>query len=206
MLFDMKKVGNRLRTLREQRKEKEGGWSQSDLAQKLSEYVANALDGEKGKTTVSQLERGARNITVDLAIAYSGIFGVSLDYIFCRSNDWQPENKEIKALTGLTDNAIKAIMRFGEKEKWALNAFLEHDSGKKVFNEIAYYKYQFQNREERNRQAKEWDEFTSRLPAFIQAPEETKEWGKVDAVDFAKFECSQRFIKVLEDIAEGGDK
>jgi len=72
------------------------------------------LDGENGKVTVSQLERGARKITLEMALAYAEIFDVSLDYICGRSDDPQPENKGIRESTGLEDDAIAMLKWLAE--------------------------------------------------------------------------------------------
>lgn len=114
MQYDKDKAQQRLKELRELRK-----WTLSVMGNALNEkigyesdnYKGMKLSGENGKQTVSQLERGTRGITIDVAFAYADIFGVSLDYILGRSDDWQPEHKTLKDL-GFTDNAIVALQSF----------------------------------------------------------------------------------------------
>ena len=101
--YDKEKARTRLRALR-------GNLSQRDLAEKLAGLVRErALDGLNGKQTVSQLELGKRGITLDYAFAYAEIFNVSLDYVLGRSDEWEPAYKSAKDVTGLSDEAIRAV-------------------------------------------------------------------------------------------------
>jgi transcriptional regulator with XRE-family HTH domain len=111
--YNKDKVSARLREMRERAE-----WSQNEMAQKLNDligynsiYSVMNLDGETGKQTVSQLERTARGLTVDMAFAYAHIFNVSLDYVFGRTDNWQPENKSVKELIGIPDEAIKTLTK-----------------------------------------------------------------------------------------------
>lgn len=113
-IFDKEKVQKRLKELRDIKK-----WSQNDMAQKLNELIGYSseqnvmnLDGETGKQTVSQLERGTRGLTIEIAFAYAEIFNISLDYIYGRSDDWQAANKSIKEVTGLSDKAIEKLTMY----------------------------------------------------------------------------------------------
>lgn len=96
-------IGQRIRNLRENK-----GLSQMKLAEKLQPYLSLVLEGDTGKQVISQLENGKRGLTIEIAIAYSKIFGVSLDYLFLQSDDWQPEYKEASNL-GLSNEAIKTL-------------------------------------------------------------------------------------------------
>ena len=108
MRYDQQTACKRLLELRKSR-----NYSQNEMAQKLSELVIDrALDGDNGKNTVSQLERGARGITLSYAFAYSEIFNVSLDYVLGRSVDWTPEYEEIRELTGWNNSTIREFMRY----------------------------------------------------------------------------------------------
>jgi transcriptional regulator with XRE-family HTH domain len=118
-MLDKNKVAGRLKELRDNAKPK---MSQSGLAQKLNDLIGYNnggvmnLDGETGKQTVSQLERATRGITLDLAFAYAHIFGVSLDYVLGKSDDWQPSYKGIKDVTGLPDEAVRGLKTLWENE------------------------------------------------------------------------------------------
>jgi len=143
-VFKKENVQKRLKELREKK-----NWSQNDMAQKLNELIgydsaSNVmnLDGETGKQTVSQLERGARGITIEIAFAYSEIFGTSLEYILGSSDDWQPENKTVKELTGLNDEAIKNLQNdfttFANYNELK-NKFIGHKDFQELITKFAVY-------------------------------------------------------------------
>jgi len=105
MKYDSTKAGNVLKSMRERRK-----LSQREMAVLLANIVQDrALDGDNGKNTVSQLENGGRGITLKYAFAYADVFNVSLDYIYGRDNDPNPENKAIRETIGLSDDAIREL-------------------------------------------------------------------------------------------------
>ena len=137
MLIDMKETGKRLKQLREREKEKESGWTQPGLAKKLNTYTSNELDDENGKVTVSQLERGVRNLTLDMALAYSEVFGVSLDYICGRSEDWQPEYREVKEITGMSDRAIGNLIAKKGREAKYISELISHEKFNSFIERLA---------------------------------------------------------------------
>ena len=105
-------IGKRLRELRESKQNP--SWSQTDMANKLMEagltsHGFDEDDNENSKNTISGLELGKRSITIPLALAYAGVFGVSLDYILCRTDYWQSEDKAIKDLLGLSNKSINVL-------------------------------------------------------------------------------------------------
>lgn len=126
-MFDKSKAKDRLKELREGKK-----WSQRELADKLNSLLGQdsnakrkmSLEENSGKETVSQLERGARGITLDIAFAYSEIFDVSLDFVLGKSDDWQPQNKNIKKVTGLSDNALKELYTIKNGKNAELKLFV----------------------------------------------------------------------------------
>ena len=104
-MYELQKAGKRIKELRETK-----GLSQTQMACELSKLITDrVLDKDNGKNTVSQLERGARGITMAYAFAYADIFNVSLDYVLGRSDDWRPEYKDVKRVTGLPDKAIDML-------------------------------------------------------------------------------------------------
>lgn len=121
------KMGKRLKELRENRK-----LSLYRLVKQLNPLVSIQLEGKSGETRISRIENSDANLTVELAIAYSKIFDVSLEYLFCVSSDMQPENKPIKEVLGLTDIAISKIKDFSngknsETKMKILNTLFESD-------------------------------------------------------------------------------
>lgn len=99
-----KGIGKRLRELRQNR-----GFSLDKVSKQLAPYVSIQLDGKSGETRISAIENSRANLTIELAIAYSKVFDVSLEYIFCLSDDMQPEDKTIETSLGLTGKAISKI-------------------------------------------------------------------------------------------------
>ena len=97
-------IANQLRLLRDSKK-----WKLNKLAEELQPYVEINLKGSVGGSLISNLENKKQNLTIELAIAYSNVFDVSLEYIFCLSYDMQPVNKEIKEVLGLSDISIANI-------------------------------------------------------------------------------------------------
>lgn len=100
-----KRIGMRLNELRTKRK-----LSLKQVAEQLNPHVSIHLEEKSGETRISAIENSTGNLTPELAIAYSKTFDVSLEYIFCLSDDMQPENKTVKEVLGLTDEAISKIV------------------------------------------------------------------------------------------------
>ena len=120
------KIGERLKELRENR-----GLSLYRLAEQLNQQVTIQLDGKSGQTRISAIENSHANLTSELALAYSKNFDVSLEYIFCISDDMRPENKDIKEVLRLSDITISKIRAFSEEKNSdellkVLNILFEH--------------------------------------------------------------------------------
>ena len=148
---NMKEIGNRLRILRETREK--GKLSQSNLAKELEKKVKIIMEGDTGKQTVSQLERGKRPLTLEMAHAYADIFGVSLDYIYCRQKDWKLEYKPIKELLGLSDGSINQIEYMESNNKYILDYLLNPQNGSSFIEWLSslqeYLKMPREGKEER---------------------------------------------------------
>ncbi len=99
------KIANRLKDLR-------GDLKLNKLAEKLQPYVSINLEGNIGRSAISNLENQKQNLTPELAIAYSKVFDVSLEYLFCLSEDMKSENKSIKEVTGLSDKSIAVFKNY----------------------------------------------------------------------------------------------
>jgi len=113
-----KEIGIRLKNLREEAK-----LSQKELAEVLKnrDILKTALDGETGGHTISQIERAVRGLTIDMALEYTKIFNVSLDYIYGESNNLKPEYNEIIEKIGLSDKAIKNLEEINNNNKIAIS-------------------------------------------------------------------------------------
>jgi len=121
--YNRENTAKRIKQLRESR-----GWNITEMGVELNSILGfdegglriMSLGGTSGKHTVAQLEslnpdnKNKRNITPDIAFAYSEIFEVSLEYIYCQTDDWQPEHKNIKEVTGLIDSSIESLTLLGD--------------------------------------------------------------------------------------------
>lgn len=99
------KIAKRLKDLR-------GELTLIALAEKLQPFVSIVLEGNVGRSVISNLENRKQNLTPELAIAYSKVFDVSLEYLFCVSEHWKEENKDIKEVTGLSDKSIDVLKKY----------------------------------------------------------------------------------------------
>lgn len=112
MSINNKEIGLRLKELRENK-----NISQTNLSRKFSKDYTM---GKSGKNTISQLERGARGLTIDFACEYAKYFNVSLDYLYGQTKNWKPEYKEIKEYIGLSDNTINKLEEINHNDKTPL--------------------------------------------------------------------------------------
>jgi len=119
--YDKKATGKLLKEMRES-----CNWNQSKMASELNALIGDALvlEGDTGKQRVSQFETG-KGITLPLAFAYAEIFGVSLDYIFGRSEHAKPEYGTAKEVTRLSDKAIENLQGAVDEVK---NDYIGHEN------------------------------------------------------------------------------
>jgi len=120
IIFDNIKIGTRLKELRETR-----SLSQGKLAKELDKRIGMnspnkimVLDGTNGGQIVSALERGNR-ITHNVLIAYADVFEVSLDYLYCLTDEWQAGFQEIKDRLGLSNSSIAYLEVV--RETWGIS-------------------------------------------------------------------------------------
>lgn len=126
-------IGMRLKKLRIDRK-----WTRIALAKELERFIGSTVDPEKGTVfhninpqycgpnyntgvqTISKNEKGKNTLTINMALAYSKLFDVSLDYIFLQSNEKQLGDVSIAERTGLTEDSISSLnylSAYGEEEE-----------------------------------------------------------------------------------------
>ncbi len=130
------KIGQRLKELRTERY-----LSLRKVAKQLAAHVELQLEGKSGETRISAIENSGANLTPELAIAYSKVFDVSLEYIFCLSDDMQPENKTIKETLGLGDIAIAKIKDFSITQLQILNFLIKSDFIKGLIDSFDSFVY-----------------------------------------------------------------
>ena len=136
-----KNTGSRLKKLRTDK-----GLTLKQVADCLNPYVQIKLDGKSGETRISEIEKSNANLTPELAVAYSQVFDVSLEYVFCLSDDMRPENKEIKETLGLTDATIAKIKAFSNENGSAaylkiLNILFESDFMSELIHSLDSFAY-----------------------------------------------------------------
>ena len=120
-------IANRLKKLRDDK------LTLSQVAEMLQPYVEINLKGNIGRSLIYNLESQNQNLTIELAIAYSKVFDASLEYILCLSEDKQPENKNIKEVTRLSDTAIDIIK---DLQREYDSDYYEYPGTKPLFAEI----------------------------------------------------------------------
>lgn len=115
LIYDKDEIAKRLK---EQRKLT--GHSQAQLAKKIDALIGKAanqnglrMDKHAGVEYVSGWENNTRAITLNVLMAYSKIYNVSLDFLMGRTPDWNPENHDIKEKTGLSDKSLVALESIG---------------------------------------------------------------------------------------------
>lgn len=104
-------VGERIRELRKSR-----NWSLKKMTEALRPYVHIVLEGKTGESRISSIEKSKKGLTPELANAYSKVFNVTLEYVFCLSNDMRPEDKSIRETLNLTNITISKIRDFSNSE------------------------------------------------------------------------------------------
>lgn len=127
-----KAVGERLALLRNSR-----GWIQKEVVYELDKLIGSTVDSRgmafykedpqdkskdyrTGTQTISDYERGKRNITLNMVLAYAKVFNVSLDYILLQTGVLQPCDASIAERTGLTEDSISSLNylnAYGEEEE-----------------------------------------------------------------------------------------
>lgn len=138
---NFKKIGIRLKKLRTDK-----NLTLNQVAACLNPYVQIQLDGKSGETRISEIEKSNANLTPELAVAYSRFFDVSLEYIFCLSDDMRPENKEVKETLGLTDAAIAKMKAISSENGSAtymkiLNILFENDFMSELIHSLDSFVY-----------------------------------------------------------------
>lgn len=61
------------------------------------------------KSTISRIEKGTIEPSLDLIIKYADTFDVSIDFLLRRTNAEKPENRTVSRELGLSDKAIETL-------------------------------------------------------------------------------------------------
>lgn len=102
---------NRIKQLRE-----ENNWTQLELSKKMNCAMSS----------IAMYENGSRKPSLEVLIKLSSIFNCSIDYLMCKSDIRNPEDKikeefefaYHKEMEGLTDEEIADALRFYKQIKY----------------------------------------------------------------------------------------
>ena len=130
----MSVFSDRLKQLRDEKGEQ--------LNRKVTqEEVANDI-GIKAQS-LGRYEKDSRKPDIDIACKFADYYGVSVDYLLGRDIGSTPTITEIMRITGLTEKAIKNILRdnyYTDINKRDLNFFFENVS---LVKWVTFYRYHF---------------------------------------------------------------
>lgn len=99
-----KRIAERLKELREHKQ-----ITQAQAAKEIGVTVKTYREWEIGKYTKDNSTHYYPSIDAGNLLALSELYGVSVDYLLCRSDFISPENDFIGNYTGLSDNAINGL-------------------------------------------------------------------------------------------------
>ena len=103
--YNLRKIGSRIRGLREHR-----GWSQTELIEELQRH-----GGAVGRNTLSSIENGDYiDFKFSFIKAMCEIFNCDTGYLLCEYDERVSSIQSIQNMTGLSDKAIKNLMRWSE--------------------------------------------------------------------------------------------
>ena len=103
----------RIKMLREEK-----GWSQDELAEKV---------GYQGRSTVSKIERGERDITGDAIVKFANAFGVTPSFLISGYNEAVEDEKNlvIRANDEKEYRLLKTVQSLSNEQKQMLTAQME---------------------------------------------------------------------------------
>lgn len=110
-------------------------WTVADLVRVFKEKVP---DIKIDRNKINRIENGTQKPDVDLLIAYSTVFNVSIDYLLGVSNVASiDENLQmIGKVTGLTDTSIKMLKQYKDLYLDTLNYLIESNALHKLIKTI----------------------------------------------------------------------
>lgn len=130
MEYNYTKIGERIRSERKKKK-----WSQNDLLIQLS-----GKDVSIHRNTLSDIENGCKKglFPLPLLTALSELFNCEVGYLLCEFDCKTGRNTDVSNATGLTDNAINALMKMSRQDLLVANALIER-------GDIILFRYAMQN-------------------------------------------------------------
>lgn len=130
MKYNYIEIGERIRSERKQKK-----WSQDNLLTELS------VKGIKiHRNTLSDIENGCKRgvFPLPLLTALSELFNCEVGYLLCEFDCKTGRNTDISNETGLSDNAINALVEMSQQDLLVANALFER-------GDIILFRYALQN-------------------------------------------------------------
>ncbi len=128
--YNLRKIGSRVRGLREHR-----GWSQTELIEELQRH-----GGAVGRNTLSSIENGDYiDFKFSFIKAMCEIFNVDTGYLLCEYDEHVSSIQSIQNITGLSDKAIKNLMRWSENNSLEIS-IVNHLIESEIEKEIRFIK------------------------------------------------------------------
>lgn len=130
MEYNYAKIGERIRSERKKKK-----WSQKDLLIQLSGKEVSIH-----RNTLSDIENGCKKgvFPLPLLTALSELFNCEVGYLLCEFDCKTGRNTDVSNATGLTDDAINALMDMSQQDLLVVNTLIER-------GDIILFKYALQN-------------------------------------------------------------
>lgn len=130
MEYNFEKIGDRIRSERKKKK-----WSQKDLLIQLSGKEISIH-----RNTLSDIENGCKKgvFSLPLLTALSELFNCEVGYLLCEFDCKTGRNTDVSNATGLTDDAINALMDMSQQDLLVANALIER-------GDIILFRYALQN-------------------------------------------------------------
>lgn len=130
MEYNYVKIGERIRSERKKKK-----WSQKDLLIQLSGKEVSIH-----RNTLSDIENGCKKgvFPLPLLTALSELFNCEVGYLLCEFDCKTGRNTDVSNATGLTDDAINALMDMSQQDLLVVNTLIER-------GDIILFKYALQN-------------------------------------------------------------
>ena len=132
-------IGKKLRKLR-----KSKNLTLDEMFEGIQEEICN-YNGDnyvekdyRNGSSISSLERGSSNLSLEKAIGYAKYFDVSIDYLVFDKKSYKPEYDDVKKMLGLSDDALHNLEKLNKTNKQAINTLNKLLSSKlfSIFEEL----------------------------------------------------------------------
>ncbi len=145
---------------------KRKGWTMKKLADEYDKKYPDKKTDRAAKTiypTLLKWNSGKGNPTLNRLIRISDLLEVDIDFLLGRISEFTHAAQYIHDTTGLSHDAVEAILHLNEANIESLNALLEDDSFEEVLSYIANYRSTFSKAEYQNA----LQDFQGTVPSLI---------------------------------------